>query len=239
MKRPRIGVNTDITFHQDGTMLHSLRAPYSEAVWKAGGIPILIPSFDARSAATILDGLDGLDGLLMTGGDDLDPRRFGALDRHPEEVPLHPRREEFDLALLKEAVKRELPLFCICLGVQELAVVFDGTIHQSISENVPHAVAHRVPDGSPAHHEIQLAEGSFLREVFGARTRVNSLHRQAVRSPGKGQIVTAFAPDGIVEGIEIANSGFAVGVQWHPELILSEKGQLDLFRGFVEIAQRR
>ncbi len=236
MKRPRIGVNTDITFHQDGTMLHTLRAPYADAVWKAGGIPILVPSADPEHANTCLDGLDGL---LMTGGDDLDPRRFGKEERHPEEVPLDPGREAFDLALVRSAVKIELPLFCICLGMQELAVVFDGSIHQSIADSVRGGLAHRVPDGSPAHHEVRLTEGSFLREVLGPAAMVNSLHRQAVESPGTGQAVTALAPDGVIEGIETADRRFAVGVQWHPELILDDAGQLDLFRGFVDLASRR
>lgn len=217
-------------------MLHTLRAPYAEALWRAGGIPLLIPSGDPESWDASLDRLDGL---LMTGGDDLDPRRFGKHERHPDEVPLDPRREAFDLALLRGAMELELPLFCICLGIQEMAVLFDGTIHQSVADTVRGAVAHRRTDGTPAHHEIELAEGSFLRDVLGPRTTVNSLHRQAVESPGTGQIVTAHASDGVIEGIETADRGFAVGVQWHPELIVDDADQLDLFRGFVDVAQRR
>jgi len=236
MKRPLIGINTDITFHQDGTMLHTLRAPYVDAVRKAGGIPFLIPSVDPEGAT---DFLERLDGLLMTGGDDLDPRTFGKEERHPDEVPLDPRREAFDLVLIRRAVELELPLLCVCLGMQELAVVFEGTIHQSIADGVEGAVAHRVADGSPARHEIRLAEGSFLRKVLGPAVMVNSLHRQAVASPGKGLTVTALAPDGVIEGIETTEGRFAVGVQWHPELIADDGAQGDLFGGFVDFVRRR
>jgi putative glutamine amidotransferase len=231
MKRPIIGVSTDITIHQDGTLLHTLRAPYAEAIRRAGGSPLLLPSFDPENTALSLDGIDGL---LMTGGDDLDPVLYGARERHPEEVPLHPLREGSDLVLLKQAIERGIPLLCICLGFQEMAVAFGGTLHQFIPDSLTGALEHRSRNGTASRHDVALEEGTFLHRVLGPRIEVNSMHRQGVSETGARQIVAARSPDGVIEAIESQGPAFAVGVQWHPELILDEAGQLDIFRGFIE-----
>jgi putative glutamine amidotransferase len=236
MKRPVIGVNTDVAFHEDGTMLHALRAPYAEAVRRAGGRPLLLP---AGGPESVDEDLAGLDGLLMIGGDDMAPERYGARERHPEEVPLHPLREEYDLALLRAAVAAGTPLFGVCLGLQELAAAYGGAIHQFIADSVPEAVPHRAPDRTPVRHEIATAEGTFLREIMGPSGTVNSMHRQAVAAAGKGQIVSGRAPDGVIEAIEGPGAGFVLGVQWHPELMIDEPGQLALFEALVRAAAGR
>ena len=151
MKRPLIGVSTDITIHQDGTLLHTLRAPYAEAVRRAGGCPLLLPSFAKADTALSLEGVDGL---LMTGGDDLAPEFYGEKERHPEEVPLHPLRESSDMVLLREAVERGIPLLCICLGFQELAVEYGGRLHQFIPDSVTGALEHRSRNGTESRHGI-------------------------------------------------------------------------------------
>ena len=235
MTRPLIGVNTDVTFHQDGTLLHTLRKPYTEAIWSAGGRPVLLPAAEESLAG---ESLAGLDGLLLTGGDDLDPRLFGKKERHPEEVPLHPLRERFDLALLEKAVTAKIPILCICLGFQELAVAFGGTLHQSLRQSMPDALEHGVVDDEVSCHEVLLEEGTALQAVLGPRTQVNSTHRQAVAAAGTGQTVTARAPDGVIEAIELPGEVFRVGLQWHPELLLDKPPQLDIFRKFVTEAAR-
>ncbi len=235
MARPLIGINTDVTFHQDGTLLHTLRAPYSEAVWSAGGRPVLLPAAGESLAG---ESLAGLNGLLLTGGDDLDPRLYGKTERHAEEVPLHPLRERFDLALLEEAIAAKIPILCICLGFQELAVAFGGTLHQSLRQSMPDTLEHGVVDGEVSCHEVLLKEGAVLRTLLGSRAPVNSTHRQAVAAPGTGQTVTARAPDGVIEAIEWQGEVFRVGLQWHPELLLDKPAQLGIFRKFVTEAAR-
>ncbi len=236
MKRPLIGLNCDVAVHDDKTLLFQVRAPYARAVWKAGGRPVLIPPI-ARNEPEL--GLEGLHGLLAIGGDDMEPERYGKMMRRPEEVPLHPLREAFDFALIEAAVRKPLPLLCVCCGLQELAVAFGGTIHQFIPDDVPHALEHRVVDDKISRHEVNIEKGSFLEKALGARIDVNSTHKQAVASPGDGQAVTARAPDGVIEALECVGPCFTVGVQWHPELILDEPGQLDIFKGLVEAAGNR
>ena len=237
MTRPLIGINCDVTEHPGGPLLFQLRAPYARAVWKAGGRPVLIPPLGARRPG---EALAGLAGLLMTGGDDLDPARYGRGRRHPGEVPLNPLRESFDLALLEEALRLGLPLLAICLGMQEMAVLRGGGLHQSVSAEVPDALPHKAAEGAELpRHPVILAEGSSLRAILGRETEVNSTHRQAVSRPGAGQSVAARAPDGVIEALEAQGPGFAIGVQWHPELMTGDPGQLALFEALVERARAR
>ncbi len=231
--RPLIGINCDVTVHEDGTLLFQLRVPYAKAIWKAGGRPILVPPVGRSNPS---GSIEGLDGLLMAGGDDLDPERYGKVRRHPEEVPLHPMREAFDLGLMEKALESEIPLLAICLGIQEMAVAAGGKIIQYIPDEITDPLGHRADQNEIAFHEIVVADDSILHTILGPEAPVNSTHRQAVAMPGAGQRVTARAPDGVIEAMEIAGRPFAVGIQWHPELMLDDRKQVEIFRRFVQAA---
>jgi len=234
MNRPFIGINCDVTTHQDGTPLHTLRAPYVEAIWKAGGRPVLLPTTTPERVETLLAGIDGL---LLSGGDDLDPRLYGGTERHPEEVPLDPLRESCDMALIELALAAKTPILGVCCGLQELAVASRGTLHPFIPDCIPHALRHTSRQKGGIRHAVDLCEGSRLRAIMGPRIEVNSVHRQAVAAPGRALRTTGLAPDGVIEAIEGDGPVFVVGVQWHPELLLDEPGQLALFQAFVEAAR--
>jgi putative glutamine amidotransferase len=210
---------------------------YVESVRRAGGEPRLISSDEASAAQA----LAGLDGLVLTGGADIDPRRYGA-DRHPACVDAEPGRDEFEIELARRAVEADLPVLAICRGLQVLNVALGGTLVQDIPSAVPSAGPHDVrrPRDAPAH-EIAIEPGTALMDALGGRApggscTVNSRHHQSIERLGDGLRVSATAPDGIVEAVERPGATFCVGVQWHPENFW-RTGEFDpLFATFIAAA---
>lgn len=233
MRRPRIGMNVDVREDEKGITFYH-RSKYTRAIWKAGGMPVLLaPLMDAD----LEEVLHGLKGLLLTGGDDLDPVHYGGVERMPEEVPLHPLREEFDLKLVKAAVRMRLPLLAVCLGIQELCVAFGGTLHPFIPDCVPGALPHQGDGGSETTHPIQVEPETRLAGILGTRSLVNSSHRQAVKQPGSGLVVAARSADGVIEAVEGEGDFLLIGVQWHPETMTEEQDQLMLFEALVDASR--
>ncbi len=232
MTRPIIGITLDSEEGGGYSSLpwYALRKNYVEAVLAAGGLPMLLP----HAAALADDYLRRIDGLLVTGGHfDIDPALFGAPTRH-RTVKLKRRRTEFELALTRRALDEDRPLLAICGGQQLLAVALGGSLIQHIPDEVEDALAHeqRNPRDEPGH-EVLLAEDTRLRDIAGAaRIPVNSAHHQAVRSVPEGVVIDAVAPDGVIEGIEVPEHRFCIGVQWHPEYHISE-ADTRLFEAFV------
>jgi putative glutamine amidotransferase len=186
-----------------------------------------------------------LDGLVLTGGGDVDPDRYGEA-RHATVEDAEPGRDEFEIDLARRAVAADLPLLAICRGAQVLNVAAGGTLVQDIPSVVTSELTHsiRQPAGAVAH-EVAVAAGSRLQQALGpavdalATCRVNSRHHQSVGRLGAGLIATATAPDGIVEAIESPDARFCVGVQWHPENFW-RTGEFDsLFASFVAAARER
>lgn len=210
---------------------YALRKNYCESVALAGGLPILLPHEPELAEAY----LDRIDGLIVTGGAfDVDPALFGAATRHAT-VKLKQRRTEFELAIVRGAIRRDLPLLGICGGQQLLNVALGGTLVQHIPDELADSLAHEQtnPRTEPGH-DVLLAEGSRLRDICGAaRIPVNSAHHQAVRDVAPGLIVDAVAADGVIEGIEAPGSRFCIGVQWHPEYHISP-ADVRLLATFVE-----
>lgn len=229
-RRPRIGINCKLTtFEGDST--YALNRFYVDAVWKAGGTPLLMPFFRSRQEAGKF--LELLDGVLMTGGPDVDPRRWGE-KRHPQTRLLHPDREKSDFWILAEILRRDLPLLGVCCACQELNVALGGSLYQ----HLPDLPGTRNHSGG-TRHPVDLAEGSRVREILGVpKTVVNSWHHQACRRIGRGLSVTARCPDGVVEAVESSRHRFAVGVQWHPERMTGDPRQRALFRALVAEAGR-
>ena len=215
--RPVIGVTLDSEppGGWSGYPWYALRANYAEAVAGAGGLPLAVPPLAAHAEAF----LDAIDALVVTGGAfDVDPALYGASVRHPS-VTLKGARTDSELALLRGAMARDMPVLGICGGQQLLAVALGGTLIQHIPDAVADALAHEQPN--PRHeagHEVRVTPGTLLARIVGAeRMAVNSSHHQAVAEPGPRAVVNAVAADGVIEGVEDGSRRFCLGVQWHPE----------------------
>ncbi|MFD5226442.1 gamma-glutamyl-gamma-aminobutyrate hydrolase family protein [Microbacterium sp. NPDC058342] len=190
--------------------LEAYLSEYATSVLGAGGLPLHLP-MDAAPDELVAR----LDGVVIAGGEDVDPRRYGQAPG-PFTPLIDPQRDEFEAGLIEAAIDRGVPLLGVCRGAQLLNVVRGGTLHQHLAhgEGESHGSyayprAHRV-------HEVRTAAGSAVQELYGETTRVNSFHHQAVDLPGRGVIVTGWAPDGVPEAIELEGSP-VLGVQWHPE----------------------
>jgi putative glutamine amidotransferase len=208
---------------------------YAAAIRRAGGTPRPLSLAEAAAGA-----LDGVDGLLLTGGDDVDPSFYGEV-AHPTVESAEPGRDAFEIDVIRRAIDRDVPVLAICRGLQVLNVACGGTLIQDIpSEPAPH-VTHDAQGPTTLAHTVEVVPGSRLAALVGPDTTraVNSRHHQSVRALGAGLVVTAVAPDGVVEAAERPASRFCVGVQWHPENFYST-GEFDrLFEGFVRACQGR
>jgi putative glutamine amidotransferase len=213
---------------------------YRHAVLHTGGeVRVLEPSM------TVTEALMGIDGLMLTGGDDVVPARYGE-PRHPAVVEMEPERDEFEIALVQEARRRDLPIFGICRGVQVLNVACGGSLVQDIPSQVSGALQHKF--AAPPHqayalaHEVWFEKRSLLGSLMRDRLsdldfcEVNSRHHQAVSEVAGGFQVTATAPDGVIEAIEDPAARFCLGVQWHPENFWRTGEFRALFEGFVQAA---
>jgi len=215
---------------------------YRQSVLHVGGEVRVLnePSMNAS------DALNGIDGLLLTGGDDVAPARYGE-QPHPAVVEVEPERDEFEMALIVEARRRDVPIFAICRGIQVLNVACGGTLVQDIGSQVSGALEHsfRVPPHEPYSlaHEVWLDKDTLLAKLMRERLsdadacEVNSRHHQAVKELAPGFQVSATAPDGVIEAIEDPAARFCLGVQWHPENFWRTGEFRPLFEGFLEAAQ--
>ena len=238
-RRPVVGLTLDAEEPGGYSKLpwYALRKNYFAALAEAGALPIALP----HHAELAGEYLDRVDGLLVTGGAfDVDPSLYDGGPAHPT-VTLKSGRTDFELAATREALKRDMPVLGICGGQQLLAVAFGGTLIQHIPDSIEGALQHEQPNPrTEPGHEVSVAPDTLLCRVVGGRTRmaVNSAHHQAVDRPGRGAVVNAVAPDGVVEGLEHPGHRFALGVQWHPEYAVDAADPL-IFRAFVQACSRR
>ncbi len=236
--RPRIGLTLD--FEEPGGYSKfpwlALRQNYAGSIIAAGGLPIALP----HAPAELVDAyLDQLDGLVVTGGAfDIDPALYGAADRHPT-VALKAERTAFEWAITEQALARDLPVLGICGGQQLLNVVLGGTLIQHIPDAVAGALAHEQPNPrDEPGHEVAVLPGTFLHRLVGVTSlAVNSAHHQAADRLGEGVVVSATAPDGVIEAIEHRRYRFCIGVQWHPEFFISD-GDRRLIEAFIQACRR-
>jgi putative glutamine amidotransferase len=240
MVAPLIGITTSVTVDKTPERAY-VNGAYIRAVQAAGGIPVLLtPHFTAEAQTALWERLDGL---LLTGGGDIEPSRFGDV-AHPTVSEVSPARDDLELGLTRRAVSEDVPLFAICRGIQVLNVALGGTLVQDIPSEWPNALPHAqsAPRHEPTHAVKIMGEGTHLGRVLGVlEIEVNSLHHQAIKQLGDGLREVAWAPDGIVEGVEIPGDGrFVVGVQWHPEeLVTHDQAARNLFAALVDAARRR
>jgi putative glutamine amidotransferase len=209
-------------------------ADYDAAVRRAGAEP-WVPVIGADHPQDLLSRVDGV---LLTGGDDVDPAHFGEA-AHPAYEAAEPGRDAFELALVREALARDVPVFAICRGLQVLNVAAGGSLIQDLPAEPRFVLAHSLHPPTRLAHDVAVAAGSSLERLLeprlsGGRCAVNSRHHQAIRAIGRGLLVAATAPDGIIEAVEAPGQRFCVGVQWHPESFHRTGDFDELFRGFVE-----
>lgn len=207
-------------------------ALYADAVVQAGGLPLLLPPVGSPLAEQAVGALDGL---ILTGGADVEPDRYGE-DRSPHTGPAQPHRDAWELALAEAALRRDLPVLGICRGMQVLNVALGGTLEQHLPERVGNHDHAPIP-GEFGRHHVQFAPQSRLSVLLGPRIEVATHHHQAVREPGRGVRATGWADDGTIEAMELPGQTWVTGVQWHPEAVNGADGAA-LFSGFLAACAR-
>src|SRR5205823_2367760 len=202
---------------------------YVEAIRAAGGRPVVLPTHGGEVAD---DALAGIDALVLAGGGDVEPSRYGG-NGHAEVYGVDPDRDEFELALVRAALATGVPTLCICRGMQVLNVALGGTLIEHLPD-VEGVSGHGVPLGPPVHHEVRLEDGSRIREAAGKDVVVGtSHHHQGLGELGDGLEAVGWTDDGLVEAIE-HRDGWLVGVQWHPEESAArDRDQAALFEALV------
>lgn len=213
----------------------TLPTAYVDSVRRVGGIPVLLAPGEESPAEVIAH----LDGVVFAGGGDIDPELTGG--DHATNYSVDAERDAFEVALMREALQRELPTLAICRGLQLLNVVRGGTLHAHLPDVFGDAVQHRAPPLDPVEHGVELEAGSLLSELYRAgELKIASWHHQAVDRLGDGLRAAAWAPDAVVEALELDGCSWLLAVQWHPELQSAQDSpQRRLFAELVELAVDR
>jgi putative glutamine amidotransferase len=213
-----------------------LTAAYVIALENAGLVPLIVPPLSRGNVAASI--LDSVAGLVLTGGEDVDPARYGE-KRHEKVRSVNAARDTTEAALIDEAKARGKPVLAICRGIQILNVALGGTLVQDIPSQIGTTIAHDEDTPRDARsHKISIEPGSLIaRAVGGEHVTVNSFHHQSVDRVAEGMHVTARAPDGVIEGMESTNEDWWVmAVQWHPEEMTDSPEPWDrgLFKAFAQ-----
>lgn len=231
-RRPVIGLTTYLEQAKQGVWdvrAAFLPQQYFDSVTSSGGVAVLLPPQpEATDAAAAV--LAGLDGLILTGGLDVQPELYGA-ERHPLTDPARPERDEWELALFREAERRRVPVLAICRGLQLVNVARGGTLHQHLPEALG-TERYRIGGGVFADNTVEITPGSTVAGLLGAGAfGVHSYHHQGIDRLGDGLVAVAQTDDGLVQAFESpAGEPYLVGVQWHPEENTEDKR---LFQGLV------
>jgi putative glutamine amidotransferase len=237
--RPLIGITASDVYAERGKLYHRAYALNAFAVADAGGLPVYIPP--GLQKAVLRDLYDRLDAVLLPGGPDVDPVEYGQ-ERHVMTKVIDAPRDALELTLARWTVEDDRPLFGICRGHQVMNVAFGGTLLQDIPTQVETTLTHDLPDEFPRStrlHNVEIKPDSRLASILGTtNVLVNSLHHQAVGAPAPGVDFSAYAPDGVVEALEMPDKRFVLSVQWHPEDLYEDDGMMKrLFTEFVDAAR--
>jgi putative glutamine amidotransferase len=236
--KPLIGITTNQSSNAFGQPTVMLMQSYVHAILQAGGVPVLIPSLIAE------DGWDALyarlDGILFSGGGDIALEHFAG-DPHPRIDDVDLARDSVELKMIQAAASDGKPFLGICRGCQVLNVGLGGTLFTHILDQLPNALDHSYPGNmrTVLVHEVKIEEGTHIAEILGEPiVKVNSLHHQGLKDIAPSLRVAGHAPDGLVEAIELPDHPFGLAVQWHPEWLTDQQSTRNLFRKFVEAAEK-
>ena len=234
--RPIIGISLDRSTEKTFAMRpwYALRCDYSDAIFASGGIPILIPYIQDD----IERYLDMIDGLLIPGGDnDIDPKFYGESVKYPTVNP-ESVRSVFELELVQRAMEKDMPILGICHGMQLINIACGGSLIQHIPAEVKNYISHKQDYPKEAlTHKITIQENTKLSLLSRSlELMVNSSHHQAVKKIGTGLIISAVAEDGVVEAIEHPKYKFLIGCEWHPEYLIDNGIDIEIFKEFIKVS---
>lgn len=238
--RPIIGIPVGQGTNPRGAKLYTVHQLYLNAVYKSGGIPCPVPLH--LDETLYRDIFRRLDGLLLAGGEDVDPQFYDDAPK-PEIEKTDPDRDRVELMLAKWAVAGKMPILGICRGHQLLNVALGGALYQDIQSELGVEEIHDMRGKGEGFrqkrpHQVILDPESKIARELGAVLWVNSLHHQAVSRPGKGLKVVGASPGGVIEATELEDHPFAVTVQWHPEMLIDDALMLRVFKLFIDEAAR-
>ncbi len=232
---PLIGITTTHYQQRDPLPGSGVSEAYVRAVHDAGGLPLLVPS--GMKAGELEALLGRIDGLLFTGGGDIDPQYFNGRP-HNRVYNIIPERDETELGLVRLAAEKQLPFLGICRGIQVVNVALGGTLYTDIADQMPGALKHKYEDRKYLAHSVHAQAGSRLSDALGTTDlQANSLHHQGVDKVAGPLSPVAWAPDGLVEGVEIPGHPFGLAVQWHPEWLQERQEMRNLFTALVAAAR--
>jgi putative glutamine amidotransferase len=216
----------------------ALGMKYTMAVEAASGLPVVMPPMHDELIGPLLDRLSGI---VLSGGPDMDPGTYGGR-YNPQLGPSEPDLDHFELQIVQAALERRMPLLAICRGAQVLNVALGGDLYQHLPDDPGGPIQHRrrTTDSPETAHDVEVDGRTVLADALHLQgnCHVNSFHHQAAHRIGKGLVPVARAPDGVIEGLELPDRDFVVGVQWHAEAMIERPEQLALFESFVTAAGR-
>ena len=242
IRKPLIGCTTYLkAAHQAPQItMYGLMPAYTEAIRRAGGIPMLIPlGLDEEELTAIFERLDGL---LLPGGGDIEPSQYAGT-MHETVGGIHEDRDRVELFLARQAIEAKLPLLAICRGHQMLNVALGGSLWEDVHQLMPHGTKHAFFNEFPRNkiiHSVCVEPNTKLADcLHEGEVPVNSLHHQGIKQLAPNLVATATAPDGLIEAVEHVTHPFADGVQWHPECMVDDDAMmLGLFEGLVAAASQ-
>jgi putative glutamine amidotransferase len=232
-----IGITSTLVSLKPGTTGSYVADGYFQGVARCGAIPVIIPLVSDEQV--VFELIERVDGVLFSGGEDIGPHWYGEVPHHQlgEVLPL---RDRIEISALRYTLQLNKPVLAICRGIQVLNVAMGGSLIQDIPTQLPDACQHmqKAPRPEPSHH-VNIIQNTRLHKITGEpRLFTNSFHHQAVKQVAPGFIISAHTDDGVVEAIESNNHNFAVGIQWHPEMMWSQDDiMLKLCEAFVEATQ--
>lgn len=236
--KPLIGVTTNQSRNANGQPIILLMQSYVNAVLLAGGVPILIPSSLADDGWEAV--YSRLDGILFSGGGDIG-LEYSPGEPHPRIDDVDLLRDSIELKMVQSATSDGKPFLGICRGCQVMNVALGGNLYTHIPDQLPNALDHSYPGNmrTVLVHEVRIEEGSRIAEIFGEPViKVNSLHHQGLKDIAPSLRAAGYAPDGLVEAIELHDHPFGLAVQWHPEWLTDQASTQSLFKKFVEASQK-
>ena len=239
MNKPVIGLNP-YYFEYSDAMWNGSKELYFTAIWAAGGIPVTLHYPDQDDSINEI--AQAIDGLLLVGGPDIPNDIYNG--NHPELLDsdvMVPKREKFDRNIFLAMYDLKKPMMAICVGMQHINVIRGGTLYEDLTKQLVSAVNHGEFNGEWSRHMVKLEKNSLVNKVIGDDySKIKSTHHQGIRTLGSGLKPVSWSDDGLIEAIEdtkVPNAFLAV--QWHPELMLDDESQINLFKWLVKESQSR